>query len=532
MDTKVSPTTFKHLLCLLAVLVLVRTFSPLPALAGDLPLAAGSPLAGFAFDDRPLLLPVQRNFQMAMLTASSELGRSCGKMEAYGWRMSASEQQRVNVIFNNTVDRMRGLGYSIEALSPPSLSRDITMFSADRPDKHFLVMWSAGEIGLVMTLCETTPPPQAAHHAMTPTWPSMQTYPQAQAIVKSPLAAPAHETVRAMPSGKFTPVGNWVGNYTCPQGYTGATLQIGGLRNNNFTGTFRFYPTVKNRFAPKGEYTVYGQYDPSSGRILINPGKWIVHPKNVYDTVMVGSFDASARTFSGFFQGVTGCTSFEARYSTTGAPVEKAQHKKAVTKKHVKKAAKMIAPDAAMPTMTPATSGEAPGSIVLPPAVAPVPAVPTEAPAPAASPAAAPLPPTNAPPAPAGTSAPTAPKKSGSLELMMNKIVVASGEYINPIAPSAQPPVMVPPPVVAPQASILSPTSPPAPYPAPAAVPQQVPAEAIMTGLPQQALPPVQALPPPAWDHKAPDALYPTPYDDRAPPAQVPNMVPDRGTPQ
>ena len=84
------------------------------ARAADLPLAAASPLTGVAFDDRPLLLPVQRNFQMAMLTAGSELGRSCGKMEAYGWRMSQTEQGRVNQIFNNIADRLRMMGYAIE----------------------------------------------------------------------------------------------------------------------------------------------------------------------------------------------------------------------------------------------------------------------------------------------------------------------------------------------------------------------------------------------------------------------------------
>ena len=48
------------------------------ARAADLPLAVGSPLAGIAFDDKPLALPVQENFQMALLTAGSELGLSCG----------------------------------------------------------------------------------------------------------------------------------------------------------------------------------------------------------------------------------------------------------------------------------------------------------------------------------------------------------------------------------------------------------------------------------------------------------------------
>src|SRR5580704_17065555 len=127
-----KPVSTVRTLQILLIALIVTAAMPLRA--ADLPLAAGSPLAGFQFDDRPLILPVQQNFQMALLTASSELGRSCGKMEAYGWRMRQSEQQRVDQIFNNTVDRLRALGYVVETQNPSSVSRDVTMFSADRPD--------------------------------------------------------------------------------------------------------------------------------------------------------------------------------------------------------------------------------------------------------------------------------------------------------------------------------------------------------------------------------------------------------------
>ena len=76
-----------YVLCA-AFMVFGAMVLPMRAMANDLPLAAGSPLTGVSFDDRPLLLPVQRNFQMAMLTASSQIGRSCGRMESYGWRMA------------------------------------------------------------------------------------------------------------------------------------------------------------------------------------------------------------------------------------------------------------------------------------------------------------------------------------------------------------------------------------------------------------------------------------------------------------
>jgi hypothetical protein len=344
---------------LIAALLLATAFLPSQTIAADLPLASGSPLAGFAFDDRPLQLPPQRNFQMAMITASSELGRSCGRMESYGWRMSQTEQSRVNQIFNSTVDRLRGLGYVVETQTPASVSRDITMFTADRTDKHFIVMWSAGEIGLVMVLCQASPP-LSGRTALGPA-PSVQTFPEAlPAIQKSTLDAPV---THHAPLPRFSPVGEWIGTYTCEQGITGGTLQISSLNGENFDGVFHFYPTPKNPNVATGSYSVYGQYDRDSHRILINPGKWIQRPANYYNTVIVGSFDPLTNTFSSYFQGITGCTSFEAKLkndSYVGMPDEQPIQRviKKKRKKIVKKKTAPVMKPAASSESSPATGGD------------------------------------------------------------------------------------------------------------------------------------------------------------------------------
>lgn len=278
--------------------------------APELPQAAGSPLAGIGFDDRPLLLPVQRNFQMAMLTASSELGRSCGKMEVYGWRMKGNEQQRVNQIFNNTVDRLRAQGFIVETQTPSVVSQDVTVFTADRPDKHLIFMWSAGEIGLVSVLCETSAPLPASRAPAS--YPGAETY----APADKPEATVSRLGKPMDPN--FTPLGDWVGSYICTQGTTGATLHISRVRGEQFEGSFSFYPTPKNPYVPSGRYKVFGQYDRDTQRILINPGEWLQRPKNYYNTIIIGSFDSVGKTFSGFFQGISGCTSFEAKYAQDG----------------------------------------------------------------------------------------------------------------------------------------------------------------------------------------------------------------------
>jgi hypothetical protein len=364
---------------LLGLTVMASLFCYMPtSRAGDMPTAAGSPIAGISFDDRPLILPVQRNFQMAMLTVSSELGRSCGRMEAYGWRMDSQEQDRVNRLFNNTVDRMRAQGYVVESKFSSSISRDVTLFTADRTDRHLIFLWSAGEIGLVMVLCETSAPLSSSAFGMASReqdsgqpadMPSH--LPMAQTIRSSKQGTQPQESVSYSAAGKrmhadFSPVGSWSGSYTCAQGTTGATLKIDKMKGDQFEGTFSFYPTAKNPYVPKGKYAVFGEYDADSYRILINPGKWMERPANFYSTIMIGSFDPVAKTFSGYFQGITGCTSFEADNSAQGddgakASSVKVQPKKAATPKK-KATPKKVAPKPKKTTPAPEAAKKEPAA--------------------------------------------------------------------------------------------------------------------------------------------------------------------------
>jgi len=381
----------------LVILLLLAGLSLVPAKAADLPLAQSSPLSGITFEDQPLQLPVQQNFQMALLTASGELGRSCGKMEAYGWRMKQNEQGRVDQIFNNTVDSLRGLGYSVETQSPASVSRDVTLFTADRQDRHFIFMWSAGEIGLVMVLCESSP--SLNNHSakgLPGQTSSVKSFPLPAEVLSTDLKTPVRDKATHEAVMHFSPVGKWVGSYVCAQGYTGGTLTISSLSGKNFKGEFRFYPTPKNPHVPGGSYNVFGQYDHESYRILVNPGKWIKRPRGFANTIIVGEFDPAAKSFSGFFQGIVGCTSFEAKLS--GPSHELASGKPAVKKKTKKK---HVAKKKAAPTSTPAEipAAAAPGAPI---GGAPSPGISVGAPQPVTTGAPPPAPSTVVPqPAPA-----------------------------------------------------------------------------------------------------------------------------------
>jgi hypothetical protein len=373
-------------------------------------------LTGVAFDDHPLQLPVELNFQMALLTASTELGRSCGKMEAYGWQMNQNEQARVDQIFNRTIDQLRAMGYGVVPETLKTSAKDITVFTVDSSNKHFMFMWSASDLGLVLNLCETSvplPPTRRVEPAA-----AVQVFPApVEELTPVPsFAFPMAEKAGIKPiGGPFTPEGEWTGSYTCAQGYTGGMLRIEPLHGKDFEGVFKFFPTDKNPSVPEGAYTVYGQYDKDSRRILINPGTWIKRPKDFYNTVIVGIFDPIKQTFSAYFEGVTGCTSFEARRTAASTAVAK---KHAAPNKHAikKKKKKVVKKEPKLPVETelPAASAPAQGGadvpkdagIALPPSDAASASVATPAPAPAAPPGYVALPAPLAP-APAATSAPT-----------------------------------------------------------------------------------------------------------------------------
>jgi hypothetical protein len=224
-----------------------------------------------------------------------------------------------------------------------------------------------------MNLCETSAP-LASSYRPSPLVPSVQVFPVPADVVSQHLQTLGSADSKAVED--FTPLGEWVGSYTCAQGYTGGSLQIHHVQGKDFEGVFKFFATPRNPSVPAGSYNVYGQYDKASARILINPGSWIQRPTNYYNTVMVGSFDRQHDTFSAFFQGISGCTSFEAKragepYVDTGSKKPK---KHAVKKKKpVKKKSAAVAPVTSAPVTT----------IVPAPTVA-VPAA-TEAPTPVSS---------------------------------------------------------------------------------------------------------------------------------------------------
>ena len=311
---------------LVASFALAATMSCFSAQAADLPLAKNSPMAGIPFSDLPTILPVDASFSSALQSAAGGLGRSCNAMESYGWQMASDEQIRVDRIFNETVEHLRSVGYKVEAKPSGSAGHDITLFTADHMDKHLLLLWSGGEIGLVLLMCETNQT-QSSGPVPSMALPVSDASSIAKAIPKQVTdSALAH-------ASDFNPRGKWNGSYVCNKKWVDGTLILGNLKNGTkIDGTFEFRATKKSPNVASGKYAVKGTYDRNTQKITLAPAKWLKKANGVRLTEIVGEFNAEESHFSGVFQGVSGCSSFEA--SRPKEAKKAIKHKKKGKKSH------------------------------------------------------------------------------------------------------------------------------------------------------------------------------------------------------
>ncbi len=114
-----------------------------------------SSLAGISFTDPPIQLPVTESFEDAMLNVAADLQRRCRTIEAYGWRLRQAEQKRVNDIFDATALQLGANKFKLVPRTPRSASPEVTVFTADKSEQSLLFLWSAGELGLVLLICDT-----------------------------------------------------------------------------------------------------------------------------------------------------------------------------------------------------------------------------------------------------------------------------------------------------------------------------------------------------------------------------------------
>lgn len=120
-----------------------------------------SDVAGVTFDDQPLRMPPSETFSRSLDKVAFELGVTCQEKEYLGWPLAQSEQARVDSIFSDTVSKMKMRGYSITPRNPRAAGADVSVFTATRRaepvSRSVLGIWSAGDAGLLLMMCDTAP---------------------------------------------------------------------------------------------------------------------------------------------------------------------------------------------------------------------------------------------------------------------------------------------------------------------------------------------------------------------------------------
>jgi len=120
-----------------------------------------SDVAGVTFDDQPLRMPPSETFSRSLDKVAFELGVTCQEKEYLGWPLAQSEQARVDSIFSDTVSKMKMRGYSVTPRNPRAAGADVSVFTATRRaepvSRSVLGIWSAGDAGLLLMMCDTAP---------------------------------------------------------------------------------------------------------------------------------------------------------------------------------------------------------------------------------------------------------------------------------------------------------------------------------------------------------------------------------------
>jgi hypothetical protein len=136
-------------------------------------------------------------------------------------------------------------------------------------------------------------------------------HPCLTALLAMPLACLAGD--------KVSLAGTWVGHYRCAQGNTGLTLDVNSPGQSHLHAVFHFYADRSESDVPDGCFEMDGTYDPSTRRVDLRAGKWILRPDGYVTVGLGGEVSADGSTMTGAVEG-PGCDGFEVRHVAASSP--------------------------------------------------------------------------------------------------------------------------------------------------------------------------------------------------------------------
>ncbi len=117
---------------------------------------AGSPLAQVPFEDQPFPLQDDGTYKEFLNKIAADVGRRCGKLETYGWEFRKGDQDRMDHIFQTTMDNFSRAGWVVgQAQSKSVPDPETTVYMAGKENRKLLMLWVPMADAAMLMLCET-----------------------------------------------------------------------------------------------------------------------------------------------------------------------------------------------------------------------------------------------------------------------------------------------------------------------------------------------------------------------------------------
>ena len=105
--------------------------------------------------------------------------------------------------------------------------------------------------------------------------------------------------------------GIWDGTYRCSQGLTALHLVVDAASDGTLTAVFDFSGLPSGSMVPSGSFRMQGTFDPSTGRVVLQPRAWSLQPPGFVMVGLNGLLECSNMRFRGRVTGGFSCSTFD-----------------------------------------------------------------------------------------------------------------------------------------------------------------------------------------------------------------------------
>ncbi|PWC36215.1 hypothetical protein [Azospirillum sp. TSO35-2] len=124
--------------------------------SGKATMMIGSPLAKVKFSEPAYPLTDDGTYRGFMGKILDEYDRRCVRQEQFGWEIAKDDQERLDYVFQGTMENFGRAGYLLGEVHPKAVTDPETIaFLADLDKRRLLLVWTPLESSVLFMMCET-----------------------------------------------------------------------------------------------------------------------------------------------------------------------------------------------------------------------------------------------------------------------------------------------------------------------------------------------------------------------------------------